>query len=113
MFIDFINKVIYGDKDKYLARFSVDTSGCNFDSNLAFRLYIEPNYYMYVMGYDITNIHEEYPIIEEIIEYVINYYNTTENSNLGLHLKENPQPLKYYYENARGCWAVDFYKKGD
>lgn len=110
MFIDFINQTIYGDKGKYFARFSVDKEVKYHNKYVAFALYIDINEYHNKLGYNADTIQEEYPIIDEIIEYITDYYNTVDNHNEDIRLASDSYP-QYYYDKIKGCWTVYFFKE--
>ena len=110
MFIDFINQTIYGDKGKYFSHFSVDKEIQYHNKYVAFALYIDINEYHNKLGYNVDTIQEEYSIIDEIIEYITDYYNTVDNHNEDIRLASDSCP-QYYYDKIKGCWAVYFYKE--
>lgn len=110
MFIDFINQTIYGDKGKYFAHFSVDKEVKYHNKYVAFALYIDINEYHNKLGYNADTIQEEYPTIDEIIEYITDYYNTADNYNEDIRLASDSY-TQYYYDKIKGCWTVYFFKE--
>lgn len=111
MFIDFINQTIYGDKGKYFSHFNIDREIKYRDRYVAFALYIDINEYHNKLGYDVNTIQEEEPIIDEIIEYITDYYNTVDNYNEDIRLDSDETIPNYFYDNIKGCWTVYFYKE--
>lgn len=111
MFIDFINQTIYGDKGVYLSHFNIDKEARLYDQNVAFKMYIHINEYHNKLGYDVSTIQEEYPILDEIVQYIIIYYNSKDNYNEDIRLAYDANNPSYYYDKIKGCWTVYFYKE--
>ena len=111
MFIDFINQTIYGDKGVYLSHFNIDKEATKRIKYVAFTMYVDINEYHNKLGYDVNTIQEEYPIIDEIVHYVIEYYNSQDNYNEGIRLEDDPDTPSYYYDKLKGCWVIYFYKE--
>lgn len=111
MFIDFLNQTIYGDKGKYFAHFSIDKEAKYLNPRVAFKLYIDMNEYHNRLGYNVNNIQEEYPILDEIIEYIVDYYNSQGNYNEDIRLEFNPYISPYFYDRVKGAWCVYLYKE--
>ena len=111
MFIDFINQTIYGDKGVYLSHFNIDKEVAHNSKYVTFKMYIDINEYHNKLGYDVDTIQEEYPILDEIIQYVIEYYNSQDNYNEDIQLVYDAHMPSYYYDKIKGCWTVFFYKE--
>ena len=111
MFIDFVNKTIYGEKGKYLSHFDIDKEVAKGTKDVAFKMCVDINEYHNKLGYDVNTIQEEYPIIDEIIQYVIEYYNSKDNYNEYIRLEDDPDTPSYYYDKLKGCWVIYFYKE--
>ena len=111
MFIDFINQTIYGDKGVYLSHFDIDKEVTQRIKYVAFKMYVDINEYHNKLGYDVNTIQEEYPILDEIIQYVIEYYNSQDNYNEDIQLVYDANMPSYYYDKIKGCWTVYFYKE--
>lgn len=111
MFIDFINQTIYGDKGVYLSHFNIDKEAAHNSKYVAFKMYIDINEYHNELGYDVNTIQEEYPILDEIVQYVIEYYNSQDNYNEYIRLDNDPVAPSYYYDKIKGCWVINFYKE--
>lgn len=110
MFIDFINQTIYGEKGMYLSHFSIDKEIKYHNNDVAFVLYIYINEYHNKLGYNVNTIQEEYPIIDEIIQYITDYYSTVDNHNEDIRLASDSYS-QYYYDKIKGCWTVYFFKE--
>lgn len=110
MFIDFINQTIYGEKGMYLSHFSIDKEVAKHNKYVAFKMYININEYHNNLGYDVNTIQEEYPILDEIVDYIIDYYNTLNNHNEDIRLASDSY-AQYYYDKIKGCWSVYFFKE--
>ena len=110
MFIDFINQTIYGDKGNYYSHFYIDSEIKYHNRDVAFVLYIDINEYHNKLGYNVNTIQEEYPIIDEIIQCITDYYNTLDNFNEDIHLASDSYG-QYYYDKIKGCWTVYFFKE--
>ena len=111
MFIDFINQTIYGNKGMYFSHFSIDKEIKYHNQSVAFVLYIDINEYHNKLGYNINTIQEEYPIIDEIVQYIIDYYNNTvDNHNEDIRLTSESYG-RYYYDNIKKCWTLCFFKE--
>lgn len=111
MFIDFINQTIYGDKGVYLSHFDIDKEVTQRIKYVAFKMYVDINEYHNKLGYDVNTIQEEYPILDEIVQYVIEYYNSQDNYNEYIRLDNDPDIPSYYYDKIKGCWVIHFYKE--
>ena len=111
MFIDFINKIIYGHKGEYLSHFDIDKEVAKHSKYVAFKMYVDINEYHNKLGYDVNTIQEEYPILDEIIQYVIEYYNSQDNYNEDIQLVYDASMPSYYYDKLKGCWVIYFYKE--
>lgn len=111
MFIDFINQTIYGDKGIYLSHFKIDKEVAHNSKYVAFKMYIDINEYHNKLGYDVDTIQEEYPILDDIIQYVVEYYNSKDNYNEDIQLVYDASMPSYYYDKIKGCWTVYFYKE--
>lgn len=110
MFIDFINQTIYGDNGNYFSHFNIDKEIKYYNKDVAFVLYIDINEYHNKLGYNVNTIQEEYPIIDEIIEYITDYYNTVDNHNEDIRLASDTYG-QYYYDKIKGSWTVYFFKE--
>ena len=111
MFIDFINQTIYGDKGVYLSHFDIDKEVTQRMKYVAFKMYVDINEYHNKLGYDVNTIQEEYPILDEIVQYVIEYYNSQDNYNEYIRLDDNPDAPSYYYDKLKRYWVINFYKE--
>ena len=111
MFIDFVNKSIYGEKGEYLSHFDIDKEVTQRFKYIAFTMYVDINEYHNKLGYDVNTIQEEYPILDEIVQYVIEYYNSRDNHNEYIRLDDDPDTPSYYYDKLKGCWVIYFYKE--
>lgn len=111
MFIDFVNKIIYGKKGEYLSHFDIDKEVAQRFKYIAFKMYVDINEYHNKLGYDVNTIQEEYPILDEIVQYVIEYYNSRDNPNEYIRLEDDPDAPSYYYDKLKGCWVIYFYKE--
>lgn len=111
MFIDFINKIIYGHKGEYLSHFDIDKEAAKHSKYVAFKMYVDINEYHNKIGYDVNTIQEEYPILDEIVQYVIEYYNSRDNYNEDIRLEYDAHMPSYYYDKLKGCWVIYFYKE--
>ena len=111
MFIDFINQTIYGDKGVYFSHFDIDKEATKRIKYVAFKMYVDINEYHNKLGYDVNTIQEEYPILDEIVQYVIEYYNSQDNYNEDIRLVNDASMPSYYYDKIKGCWTVYFYKE--
>lgn len=111
MFIDFINQTIYGEKGMYLSHFSIDKEVAKHNKYVAFKMYININEYHNKLGYDVDTIQEEYPILDEIVKYVTNYYSSFDNHNEDMQLGYDPHIPSYHYDKIKGCWTVYFYRE--
>lgn len=111
MFIDFINQTIYGDKGVYLSHFDIDKEVTQRFKYVAFKMYVDINEYHNKLGYDVNTIQEEYPILDEIVQYVIEYYNSQDNYNEYIRLDNDPDAPSYYYDKLKGRWVINFYKE--
>lgn len=111
MFIDFINKIIYGHKGEYLSHFDIDKEGAKHSKYVAFKMYVDINEYHNKLGYDVNTIQEEYPILDEIVHYVIEYYKSQDNYNEDIRLDYDADMPSYYYDKLKGCWVIYFYKE--
>lgn len=111
MFIDFINQTIYGDKGVYFSHFDIDKEVTKRFKYIAFKMYVDINEYHNKLGYDVNTIQEEYPILDEIVQYVIEYYNSRDIHNEYIRLEDDPDAPSYYYDKRKGCWVIYFYKE--